>query len=135
MNHLTMHFKMINVVQFILCIFYYSWKKRALIIIIGFLCLLIMLMYWDGDLCCVLSCSVQLFVTPWTVTHQAPLSMGFPRQEYCSGLLFPSLGDLPNPGIEPTSPTMAGRCFTSEPPGDPKYPLTKTYFLHDKPIL
>ena len=41
------------------------------------------------------------FVTPWTVAFQAPLSMGFPRQEYCSGLPFPSPGDLPNPGIEP----------------------------------
>ena len=52
---------------------------------------------------CVFSC-VQLFVTLWTVAHQASLSMGFPRQEYWSGLPFPSLGDLPNPGIEPTSP-------------------------------
>ena len=47
---------------------------------------------------------VQLFVTLWTVAHQAPLSIGFPRQEYWSGLPFPTLGDLPNPGIEPTSP-------------------------------
>ena len=44
---------------------------------------------------------VQLFATPWTVAHQAPLSMGFPRQEHWSGLPFPSLGNLPNPGIEP----------------------------------
>ena len=43
------------------------------------------------------------FVTPWTVAHQAPLSMGCPRQEYWSGLPFPSPGDLPNPGVEPTS--------------------------------
>ena len=50
-----------------------------------------------------LSC-VQLFVTPWTVAHQAPLSMGFSRQEYWSGLPFPSPGDLPDPGIKPTSP-------------------------------
>ena len=41
---------------------------------------------------------------PTTVAHQTPLSMGFPRQEYCGGLLFPSLGDLPNPGIESSSP-------------------------------
>ena len=47
---------------------------------------------------------VQLFVTLWTVAHQAPLSMGFSRQEYWSELPFPSLGDLPNPGIEPRSP-------------------------------
>ena len=49
---------------------------------------------------------VWLFVTPWTVAHQAPLSMGFSRQEYWSGLPFPSPGDLPNPGIEPGSPTL-----------------------------
>ena len=47
---------------------------------------------------------VQLFATPWTIPHQAPLSMGFPRQEYWSGLPFPSPGDLPNPGIGPMSP-------------------------------
>ena len=54
----------------------------------------------------VLSCfsHVWLFATLWTVTHQAPLAMGFPRQEYWSGLPFPPPGDLPNPGIEPTSP-------------------------------
>ena len=49
---------------------------------------------------------VQLFVTPWTVAHQAPLSMGFFRQEYWTGLSFPSPGDLPNPGIEPASPAL-----------------------------
>ena len=47
---------------------------------------------------------VQLFVTPWTVAHQAPLPMGFPRQEHWSGLLFPSPGYLPDPGIEPAAP-------------------------------
>ena len=47
---------------------------------------------------------VQLFATPWTIAHQAPLSMGFPRQEYLSGLPFLSPGDLPNPGIRPISP-------------------------------
>ena len=46
------------------------------------------------------------FGTPWTITHQAPLSMGFPRQEYWSGLPFPSPGDLPSPGTEPTSPAL-----------------------------
>ena len=59
---------------------------------------------------------VQLFATPWTVACQAPLSMGFSRQEYWSGLPFPSLGDLPNPGIEPTSltsPALAGGFFTT----------------------
>ena len=49
---------------------------------------------------------VQLFATPWTVAHQAPLSMGFSRQEYWSGLPFPSRGDLPDPGIEPGSPAL-----------------------------
>ena len=63
--------------------------------------------------------------TPWTVAHQTPLSMGFPRQEYYSGLSFPSLGELPNPGIEPASPALqavsciAGRFFTTEPRGKP----------------
>ena len=47
---------------------------------------------------------VQFFVTLWTVAHQAPLSMGFSSQEYCSGLPGPHPGDLPNPGIEPESP-------------------------------
>ena len=58
----------------------------------------------------------QLFVTPWTVVQQAPLSVGFPRQEYWSGLPFPPPGDLFHPGIEfmpPGSPTLAGRFFTS----------------------
>ena len=49
--------------------------------------------------------------TPWTVAHQAPLSMRFPRQEYWSRLLFPPLGDLLNPKIEPPSPALAGRFF------------------------
>ena len=61
---------------------------------------------------------VGLFVTPWIVAPQAPLSMGFPRQEYWSGLPFPSPGDLSNPGIEPRSPALAGRFFTTEPLGN-----------------
>ena len=63
---------------------------------------------------------VQYFVTPWTVAHQAPLSMGFSRQEYWSGLQFPPPGDLPNTGIKPASlmsPALAGRFFTTEQPG------------------
>ena len=58
---------------------------------------------------------VRLFATPWTVARQAPLSMGFSRQEYWSGLPFPSPGDLPDPGIKPVSlasPVLAGRFFT-----------------------
>ena len=65
-----------------------------------------------------LSC-VRLFATPWAVAHQAPLSMGFSRQEYWSGLPFPSPGDLPDPGIEPRSPTLKADTLTSEPPGKP----------------
>ena len=61
--------------------------------------------------------SCPLFATLWTVGHQAPVSMGFPRQEYWSGLLFPSPGDLPDPGIEPGSPTLQADALTSEPPG------------------
>ena len=54
--------------------------------------------------------------TPRTVAHHAPLSMGFSRQEYRSELLFPSLGDLPDPRIEPKSPELAGGFFTAKPP-------------------
>ena len=61
---------------------------------------------------------VWLFVTPWTVACQAPPPMGFSRQEYWSGLPFPSPGDLPDPGIEPTSPTLQVDALTSEPPGN-----------------
>ena len=57
---------------------------------------------------------------PQTVAVQAPLSMGFPRQEYWSGLLFSSPGDLPNPGIKSVSPALAGGFFTTEPPGKPR---------------
>ena len=58
-------------------------------------------------------------MTPWTVAHQAPPSIVFPRQESWSGLPFPSPGDLPDPGIEPASPALAGGFFTTEPPGKP----------------
>ena len=65
------------------------------------------------------SCSVMpdSFATPWTVACQVSLSMGFPRQEYWSGLSFPTPGDLPDPGIELESPALAGGFFTAEPPG------------------
>ena len=62
----------------------------------------------------VMSDSLQL-----TVAHQTPLSIGFPRQEYWSGLSFSPPGDLSNPGIKPTSPALAGRFFTTAPPGKP----------------
>ena len=56
---------------------------------------------------------------PWTVSHQIPLSMGFPRQEYWSGLPLSTPGDLPDSGIELVFLTLAGRFFTTEPPGKP----------------
>ena len=62
---------------------------------------------------------VRLFATPWTVAYQAPPSVGFSRQEYWSGLPFPSPGDLPDPGIEPRSPALQAEALTSEPPGKP----------------
>ena len=67
---------------------------------------------WNGISHSVVSDS---FATPRTVAHQAPLSMGFSRQEYWSGLPFPSPGDLPDPGMEPVFPELAGRLFTAEP--------------------
>ena len=57
--------------------------------------------------------------TPWTVAYKASLSMEFSRQEYWSGLPFPSPGDLPNPGIEPGSPALRADALPSEPPGKP----------------
>ena len=62
---------------------------------------------------------VQLFAAPWTVAHQAPPSMGFSRQEYWSWLPLPSPGHLPDPGIEPRSPTLQADALTSEPKGKP----------------
>ena len=71
---------------------------------------------------CVCACTLSHaghFETPWTVAHKAPLSMGLPRHEYCSGQPFPSPGDLPDPGIKLTSlssPALAGRFFPTVPP-------------------
>ena len=62
---------------------------------------------------------VQLFVTPWTVTCQTPLFMGFSKQDYWSGLPFPPPGDFPDSGIKPKSPELVGRFFTIEQPGKP----------------
>ena len=64
---------------------------------------------------------VWLFATPWTVDHQAPLSVGFPRQEYCSGLPLPSPGHLPYPGIKPRSSELQADSLLSEPPGKPTH--------------
>ena len=70
---------------------------------------------------------VQLFETLWTVDHQAPLSMGFSRQEYWRGLPFPSPGDLPNPGIEPGSPALQADALTTELPQNWRvWPLVET---------
>ena len=71
-----------------------------------------------------LSCSVvsDSFVIPWTVAHQTPLSTEFSRQEYWSGLPFPSPGNIPDTGVEPeslSSSALAGRFFTTEPPRKP----------------
>ena len=66
--------------------------------------------------CQLLSC-VQLFATPWTIAHQAPLSMEFSRQEYWNGLPFPPPGDLPDPGVEPRSLALQTDSLLSEPPG------------------
>ena len=68
---------------------------------------------------CLVSQSCPISVTPWTVAHQAPLSMGFPRQEFWSGLPSPTPGDLPNTEIEPRSPTLQEDSLPSEPPGKP----------------
>ena len=72
--------------------------------------------------CAQLLSPVQLFVIPWTVARQAPLSMGFPRQRYWSGLPFPSSGDLPDPGIESRSPALQADSLPAEPPGKSNQP-------------
>ena len=75
-------------------------------------------------LACMLS-HVQLFAALWTAAHQTPLAMVFSKQEYWSGLPSPPPGDLPNPEIAPASPALAGRFFTTEPPGKPTTKETK----------
>ena len=69
---------------------------------------------------------VQLFVTPWTIAHHVPLSMGFSRQEYWSGLPFLSPGDLPDPGIEPGSPALQTDSLLYELQGS-SYPFRKPF--------
>ena len=80
--------------------------------------------------CVFIRCHVRLFVTAWTVAHQAPLSMGFFRQGHWSGLPFPPPGDLPNPGIEPValtmSPALQAGSFTPEPGGKPHLAIEKS---------
>ena len=82
---------------------------------------------------CVLSyfSCVQLFVTLWTIAHQTPLAMGFSRQEYWSELPFPSLGDIPKPGIKPTSlmsPALAGKFFTTSATWEAHVPFSVSNF-------
>ena len=79
-----------------------KWRRVALVLIVSFHC-------------------VRLFMTLWTVAHKAPLSMVIPRQEYWSVLLFPSPGDLLDPGIEPASPALKADSLLSEPPEEPQY--------------
>ena len=75
---------------------------------------------WHATVHGVTKSQTRLSELNWTIIHQAPLSMGFPKQEYWSGLPFLPPGDLPDPGIEPASPAapaLSGRFFTTEPPG------------------
>ena len=90
--------------------------RRLVLPIVRFPPILVGFIYLCACMAQSLSC-VRLFVTPWTVAHQAPLSV-FPRQEYWSGLPFSPPGDLPDPGIEPVSlmsPALAGGFFTTGP--------------------
>ena len=87
---------------------------------------------------CLVAQSCRLSVTPWTVSLQAPLSMGLSRQEYWSGLPFPSPGDLPNPGIEPTSTmssALADGFYTTDAPEKPLTDLHVMLLLVRKNIL
>ena len=68
---------------------------------------------------------VRLFMTRWTVAYQASEFMGFFRQEYWSGMPFPSPGDLPDPGIKPPSPALQADALPSEPPGKPQVKFKK----------
>ena len=70
---------------------------------------------------CVIQSVLSDSVIPWIVAHQAPLSMEFFRQEYCSGLAFPSPGDLPHPGTESRSPALQADSLPTEPPGKPHF--------------
>ena len=74
---------------------------------------------WIRDCCCLVAKCVRLSQPPWTVARQALLSMGFPRQEYWRRLPFPSLEDLPAPGIEPGSPVLAGDSLLLSHQGSP----------------
>ena len=86
---------------------------------------------YERETCCV--CVIRSVVSnslqpPWTVARQAPLSMEFSRQALCNGFLFPSPGDLPNPGIEPGSPELHAGYLQSEPPEKPMYIYIYIFF-------
>ena len=74
----------------------------------------------ENKRCCFVAKSCLALCDPWTMARQAPLSLGFPRQEYWSGLLGPSVDDLPDPGIKPASPELQGRFFTTRTPRKPR---------------
>ena len=75
----------------------------------------------DCAVLCLVAQSCPTLCTPWTEAHQAPLSMGFSRQEYWSGLSCPPPGDMPNPGVKPRSPALQADSLPSEPLGKPYY--------------
>ena len=103
----------------------FSWYRKTLLKMANFLS--VWVPKW---LTCVRVClltPVWLSVTPWTGSHQAPLSMGFSRKDYWSWLLFPTPGDLPGPEMEPAFSTLAGRHFTTVPPGKLEW-LTSVQF-------
>ena len=96
-----------------------KWHNKLCVCV----CLLLVVLLFSGS---VMSNSL---VTPWAVAHQAPLSMGLPRQEYWRGLPFPSPVDLSDPWMEPVSPALAGRFLTGEPPGKPRVCVTIWYWM------
>ena len=98
-------------------------KAPCLSLVIMFMCVCVCVCVCVC-LCVCVCAQLCVFETPRTVAHQAPLSMGFPRQEYWTGLPFPPPGDFPDPGLKPTSPlspALASRFFTTEPPGKPSH--------------
>ena len=105
-------------------ILYSNWKHSWVLTLKkpGLSCVLALCVCVCVCVCVYVFSHVQLSVTPWTVTHQAPLSIEFSRQEYWNGLPFPPPGDLPDSGIKPASLVslaLAGRFFTTVPPGKP----------------
>ena len=114
------------------CKWYSRWCLKPFLRVVVFQC--ISHVYWRYLLLLfnhyVISDS---FATPWILACQAPLSMGFSRQEYWSGLPFPPPGDLPNPGIKPMSPALVGRFFTTELP--PRKPILEVHMLLNSVFL